>query len=124
MLKWSSFLSTANIKKAFAFGVLVGIDLSLSIEQVIFFLQINPGCECCEFSLKLYVLCYFKMKCHYEVLNVPKEASASEIKKAYRRLALQWHPDKNLDNLQEAKEQFQLVQNAYEVLFDPQERAW
>ncbi|RVE48563.1 hypothetical protein evm_006752 [Chilo suppressalis] len=64
------------------------------------------------------------MKCHYEVLNLTKESSASEIKKAYRRLALQWHPDKNLDNLQEAKEQFQLVQNAYEVLSDPQERAW
>ncbi|CAH2084930.1 unnamed protein product [Euphydryas editha] len=64
------------------------------------------------------------MKCHYEVLCVTREASASEIKKAYRRLALQWHPDKNLDNLQEAKEQFQLVQNAYEVLSDPQERAW
>ncbi|XP_063381630.1 dnaJ homolog subfamily C member 21 [Cydia fagiglandana] len=64
------------------------------------------------------------MKCHYEVLNVAKEASASEIKKAYRKLALQWHPDKNLDNLQEAKEQFQLVQTAYEVLSDPQERAW
>ncbi|XP_063826606.1 dnaJ homolog subfamily C member 21 [Ostrinia nubilalis] len=64
------------------------------------------------------------MKCHYEVLNVAKEAGATEIKKAYRRMALQWHPDKNLDNLQEAKEQFQLVQNAYEVLSDPQERAW
>ncbi|CAK1585213.1 unnamed protein product [Parnassius mnemosyne] len=64
------------------------------------------------------------MKCHYDVLCVSKEASSSEIKKAYRRLALQWHPDKNLDNLQEAKEQFQLVQNAYEVLSDPQERAW
>lgn len=64
------------------------------------------------------------MKCHYEVLCLAKEATAAEIKKAYRRLALQWHPDKNLDNSQEAKEQFQLVQNAYEVLSDPQERAW
>lgn len=64
------------------------------------------------------------MKCHYEVLDVERDAPASEIKKAYRRMALQWHPDKNLDNLQEAKEQFQLVQNAYEVLSDPQERAW
>lgn len=64
------------------------------------------------------------MKCHYDVLCLTKEATSSEIKKAYRRLALQWHPDKNLDNLQEAKEQFQLVQNAYEVLSDPQERAW
>lgn len=64
------------------------------------------------------------MKCHYEVLCLTKEATGSEIKKAYRRLALQWHPDKNLENSQEAKEQFQLVQNAYEVLSDPQERAW
>lgn len=64
------------------------------------------------------------MKCHYEVLGLARDVSASEIKKAYRRLALQWHPDKNLDNLVEAKEQFQLVQNAYEVLSDPQERAW
>ncbi|XP_041979934.1 dnaJ homolog subfamily C member 21 [Aricia agestis] len=64
------------------------------------------------------------MKCHYEVLCIERDANPSEIKKAYRKLALQWHPDKNLDNLQEAKEQFQLVQNAYEVLSDPQERAW
>ncbi|XP_034828974.1 dnaJ homolog subfamily C member 21 [Maniola hyperantus] len=64
------------------------------------------------------------MKCHYEVLCVTKDASASEIKKSYRKLALQWHPDKNLENSQEAKEHFQLVQNAYEVLSDPQERAW
>lgn len=64
------------------------------------------------------------MKCHYEVLGVERDASGLEIKKAYRRMALQWHPDKNLDNLQEAKDQFQLVQNAYEVLSDPQERAW
>ncbi|XP_013134131.1 PREDICTED: dnaJ homolog subfamily C member 21 isoform X2 [Papilio polytes] len=64
------------------------------------------------------------MKCHYDVLCITKEASSSEIKKAYRKLALQWHPDKNLDKLQEAKEQFQLIQNAYEVLSDPQERSW
>ncbi|CAK1555429.1 unnamed protein product [Leptosia nina] len=64
------------------------------------------------------------MKCHYEILSISRDASASEIKKAYRKLALQWHPDKNLENLQEAKDQFQLIQNAYEVLSDPQERAW
>ncbi|VVD02878.1 unnamed protein product [Leptidea sinapis] len=64
------------------------------------------------------------MKCHYEILCISRDASGSEIKKAYRKLALQWHPDKNLENEQEAKEQFQLVQNAYEVLSDPQERAW
>ncbi|CAH4037980.1 dnaJ homolog subfamily C member 21 [Pieris brassicae] len=64
------------------------------------------------------------MKCHYEVLCLSRDASASEIKKSYRKLALQWHPDKNLENLLEAKDQFQLVQTAYEVLSDPQERAW
>ena len=64
------------------------------------------------------------MKCHYEVLEVPRNATDDEIKKAYRKLALRWHPDKNLDNPDEAKEQFQFVQQAYEVLSDPQERAW
>lgn len=64
------------------------------------------------------------MKCHYEVLDVPREADDAEIKTAYRKLALKWHPDKNLDNPDNAKEQFQLVQQAYEVLSDRQERAW
>lgn len=43
---------------------------------------------------------------------------------AYRKLALKFHPDKNLDNIDAAKEQFLLVQQAYDVLSDPQERAW
>ena len=64
------------------------------------------------------------MKCHYEILEIPRSASGEEIKKAYRKLALKWHPDKNLVNTEEAKEQFQLVQQAYEVLSDPHERAW
>ncbi|XP_077286672.1 dnaJ homolog subfamily C member 21-like isoform X2 [Arctopsyche grandis] len=64
------------------------------------------------------------MRCYYEVLDVSREAEAAEIKSSYRKLALKWHPDKNLNNLDEAKEQFQVVQNAYEVLSDPQERAW
>lgn len=64
------------------------------------------------------------MKCHYDVLEVPKDATDTEIKTAYRKLALKWHPDKNLDNSNFAKEQFQIVQQAYEVLSDRQERAW
>ncbi|XP_026052382.1 dnaJ homolog subfamily C member 21 [Carassius auratus] len=64
------------------------------------------------------------MKCHYEVLGVKRDASDDDLKKAYRKLALKWHPDKNLDNAEEAAEEFKLIQAAYEVLSDPQERAW
>ncbi|XP_033019756.1 dnaJ homolog subfamily C member 21 [Lacerta agilis] len=64
------------------------------------------------------------MKCHYEVLGVKRDASDEDLKRAYRRLALRWHPDKNLENAEEAAEQFKLIQAAYDVLSDPQERAW
>nr|CAG4637113.1 EOG090X085R [Ceriodaphnia reticulata] len=63
------------------------------------------------------------MKCHYEVLGVPFDASDDDLKKSYRKLALKWHPDKNLENSDEAKKEFQFIQAAYEVLSDPQERA-
>ncbi|KAK2827734.1 hypothetical protein Q7C36_018660 [Tachysurus vachellii] len=64
------------------------------------------------------------MKCHYEVLGVKRDAGDDELKKTYRKLALRWHPDKNLENSEEAAEQFKLIQAAYDVLSDPQERAW
>ncbi|XP_067631185.1 dnaJ homolog subfamily C member 21 [Eurosta solidaginis] len=64
------------------------------------------------------------MKCYYEELGVPRDANDADIKIAYRKLALRWHPDKNPDSANEAKERFQLIQQAYEVLSDPQERAW
>lgn len=64
------------------------------------------------------------MKCHYEVLGVSRDAGDEELKKAYRKLALKWHPDKNPDCAAEAKEQFQIIQQAWEVLSDAHERAW
>ncbi|QQP35349.1 DnaJ -like protein subfamily C member 21 [Caligus rogercresseyi] len=64
------------------------------------------------------------MRCHYEVLGVETTASTEEIKKAYKRLALQYHPDKNIHREEEAKVKFQEVGEAYETLNDPQERAW
>nr|XP_060617363.1 dnaJ homolog subfamily C member 21 [Anolis sagrei ordinatus] len=64
------------------------------------------------------------MKCHYEVLGVKRDASDEDLKRSYRKLALRWHPDKNLENAEEAAEQFKLIQAAYDVLSDPQERAW
>uniref|UniRef100_UPI0037E82C32 dnaJ homolog subfamily C member 21 isoform X1 n=1 Tax=Semicossyphus pulcher TaxID=241346 RepID=UPI0037E82C32 len=64
------------------------------------------------------------MKCHYEVLGVKRDAGDDDLKKSYRKLALKWHPDKNLDNAEDAAEHFKLIQAAYDVLSDPQERAW
>eukprot|EP00118_Oscarella_pearsei_P014803 m.129505 g.129505 ORF g.129505 m.129505 type:complete len:531 (+) comp37981_c0_seq7:154-1746(+) len=64
------------------------------------------------------------MRCHYEVLGVGKDASDDDIKRSYRKMALKWHPDKNLDRAEEATRVFTEIQQAYDVLSDPQERAW
>lgn len=64
------------------------------------------------------------MKCYYELLEVDRNSDSDTIKKSYRRLALLWHPDKNKDKEDEAKNYFQLLQQAYETLSDPQEKAW
>uniref|UniRef100_A0A7S1VJ48 J domain-containing protein n=1 Tax=Sexangularia sp. CB-2014 TaxID=1486929 RepID=A0A7S1VJ48_9EUKA len=63
------------------------------------------------------------MKCHYEVLELPLSADAVSIKKAYRKLALKYHPDKN-GNDAAAGEKFKLVLAAYSVLSDAHEKAW
>jgi len=62
------------------------------------------------------------MKCHYEVLGIERSATQDEIKKAYRRLALKWHPDKNVGNEDEATARFKEVTAAQTVLSDTHER--
>eukprot|EP00808_Paulinella_micropora_P020247 g64560.t1 len=64
------------------------------------------------------------MECHYVVLGIERDASDDQIKKAYRKAAIKWHPDKNLDDPDGAAHRFRLIQQAYEVLSDAQEREW
>ncbi len=61
-------------------------------------------------------------KDYYEVLGVNRDASEDDLKKAYRKLAMKWHPDRNPDN-PKAEEHFKEAKEAYEVLTDAQKRA-
>lgn len=60
----------------------------------------------------------------YDLLGAEKHATPNELKKAYRKIALQLHPDRNFNQEEEATVQFAKVQAAYDILSDPQEREW
>lgn len=59
---------------------------------------------------------------YYELLEIERDANSSEIKKAYRKVALKYHPDRNQGD-KEAEERFKLINEAYQVLSDEQKRA-
>ena len=64
------------------------------------------------------------MRDHYDVLGISQDATDEEIKTAYRKTALKWHPDRNFGNVEEATRQFADAQIAYEVLSEANDRAW
>ena len=59
---------------------------------------------------------------HYEILGVSKDADDDAIKKAYRKAAIKWHPDKNPDNKEMAEKKFKEVAEAFSVLSDKNKR--
>lgn len=64
------------------------------------------------------------MRCHYDVMELTRAASAEEVKKQYKKLALKWHPDRNHGQEELATQNFKEISAAYAVLSDPQERKW
>lgn len=76
-------------------------------------------------SLLIFLFLPFLVLCssHYETLGIKKDATESEIKKAYRALAMKWHPDKATEkDRDEATKQFQKISEAYEVLSNKDQR--
>ena len=67
-------------------------------------------------------ICFSISADYYEILGVPKTADKATIRKAFKKLSLKYHPDKNKQNPEKAKEKFADIVNAYETLVDPKKR--
>lgn len=69
-----------------------------------------------------------QIRCHYDILSIPRDADSATIKKAHRKGSLRYHPDKNVEKSEEEQSasvaEFKLIQAAYECLSDPVERKW
>jgi DnaJ family protein B protein 6 len=63
-----------------------------------------------------------KKRDYYEVLGMKKDCTNDDVKKAFRKLAVKWHPDKNPNNKEEATEMFKELSEAYEILSDDSKR--
>jgi len=61
-------------------------------------------------------------KTHYSILGVPRSAGPDEVRKAYNKLAMKWHPDKNPSDTVKAELVFMAIKDAYETLSDPSKR--
>ncbi len=59
---------------------------------------------------------------YYKLMGLKRDATDDQIKKAFKKLAIRYHPDKNQDNPEAAKKKFQEIANAYETLSDPEKR--
>mmetsp|Transcript_4494 Transcript_4494/g.7987 ORF Transcript_4494/g.7987 Transcript_4494/m.7987 type:complete len:404 (+) Transcript_4494:53-1264(+) len=74
------------------------------------------------FVLLALLLCVSAGKDYYRILGVPRSANAQQIKKAYRKLSMKWHPDKNQDKKEQAQKKFIAISEAYEVLSDKKKK--
>ena len=59
---------------------------------------------------------------YYKVLGINNNSNKDEIKKAFKKLALKWHPDRNLNNKIEAEKKFKLISEAYNILGDDKKK--
>lgn len=91
-----------------------GLSLKNNIDQRYIFSHLS---EFLQFKENMY------SKDYYAILGVSKNASTAEITKAYRSLILKWHPDKNLNNQEEATVKSKEINTAYAILKDPSKRA-